>query len=132
MDFLRRFMAGRYGNDQLNAALLVLGLVLIVIEMVTGWGWMGMFILALLICATFVCFRAIFRPVTQRIKSSCAGGARFQRACIMPACGSLTVRHIGTLNAPTASSACVCRAEEGRSILPVRTAIHSLCARVER
>ena len=49
MDFLRRFMAGRYGNDQLNAALLVLGLVLIVIEMVTGWGWMGMFILALLI-----------------------------------------------------------------------------------
>ena len=119
MDFLRRFMAGRYGNDQLNAALLVLGLVLIVIEMVTGWGWMGMFILALLI----LCYFRMF---------SCAGGARFQRACIMPACGSLTVRHIGTLNAPTASGACVCRAEEGRSILPVRTAIHSLCARVER
>ena len=48
MDFLRRFMAGRYGNDQLNAALLVLGLVLIVVEMVTRWSWMGIFILALL------------------------------------------------------------------------------------
>ena len=53
MDFLRRFMAGRYGNDQLNAALLILGLVLIVIEMLTGWGWMGMFILALLILCYF-------------------------------------------------------------------------------
>ena len=56
MDFLRRFMAGRYGNDQLNAALLILGLVLIVIEMLTGWGWMGMFILALLILCYFRMF----------------------------------------------------------------------------
>ena len=55
MDFLRRFMAGRYGNDQLNAALLVLGLVLIVIEMVTWAGW-GCLFWRCSSCATFVCF----------------------------------------------------------------------------
>lgn len=66
MDFLRRFMAGRYGNDQLNAALLILGLVLIVIEMLTGWGWMGMFILALLI----LCY---FRMFSRNIQGALCG-----------------------------------------------------------
>ena len=49
MDFLRRFMAGRYGSDQLNNALLLLGLVLIVVEWISRWRWVGIFVLALLI-----------------------------------------------------------------------------------
>lgn len=56
MDFLRRFMAGRYGSDQLNHALLLLGLVLIIIEWISGWKWLGIFILALL----FLCYFRIF------------------------------------------------------------------------
>ena len=48
MDFLRRFMAGRYGSDQLNNAFLLLACVLMVIEWVLGWRWMSVFILALL------------------------------------------------------------------------------------
>lgn len=72
MDFLRRFMAGRYGNDQLNAALLILGLVLIVIEMLTGWGWMGMFILALLI----LCY---FRMFSRNIQARYAENQKFLR-----------------------------------------------------
>ncbi|MGO5029673.1 hypothetical protein [Candidatus Agathobaculum pullicola] len=56
MDFLRRFMAGRYGSDQLNHALLLLGLVLIIIEWISGWKWIGIFILALL----FLCYFRIF------------------------------------------------------------------------
>ncbi len=72
MDFLRRFMAGRYGNDQLNAALLVLGLVLIVVEMVTRWSWMGIFILALL-C---LCY---FRMLSRNIPARYAENQKFLR-----------------------------------------------------
>lgn len=72
MDFLRRFMAGRYGNDQLNAALLVLGLALIVIEMLTGWSWMSMFILALLI----LCY---FRMFSRNIQARYAENQKFLR-----------------------------------------------------
>lgn len=56
MDFLRRFMAGRYGSDQLNNALLLLGIILIVVEWITRWQWMGIFILALLILCYFRMF----------------------------------------------------------------------------
>ena len=53
MNFLRRFMAGRYGSDQLNNALLLLAIVLMVIEWVMKWNWMSMFILALFILCYF-------------------------------------------------------------------------------
>lgn len=56
MDFLRRFMAGRYGSDQLNNALLLLGVLLIVVEWITGWNWLGIFVLALLILCYFRMF----------------------------------------------------------------------------
>lgn len=56
MDFLRRFMAGRYGSDQLNNALLLLGLVLIVVEWISRWRWVGIFVLALLILCNFRMF----------------------------------------------------------------------------
>lgn len=56
MDFLRRFMAGRYGSDQLNNALLLLGLVLIVVEWISRWRWVGIFVLALLILCYFRMF----------------------------------------------------------------------------
>ena len=56
MDFLRRFMAGRYGSDQLNNALLLLGLVLIVVEWISRWRWVSLFVLALLILCYFRMF----------------------------------------------------------------------------
>ena len=56
MDFLRRLMAGRYGSDQLNNALLLLSLLLMVIEWITRWRWMGFFVLALLILCYFRMF----------------------------------------------------------------------------
>ncbi len=37
MDFLRRFLYGRYGNDELNKSMLGLGIVLLVAEWLTGW-----------------------------------------------------------------------------------------------
>lgn len=46
-------MAGRYGSDQLNNALLLLAIVLMVIEWVMKWNWMSMFILALFILCYF-------------------------------------------------------------------------------
>lgn len=56
MDFLRRFMAVRYGSDQLNNALLLLGLVLIVVEWISRWRWVSIFVLALLILCYFRMF----------------------------------------------------------------------------
>ena len=49
-------MAGRYGSDQLNNALLLLAIVLMVIEWVMKWNWMSMFILALFILCYFRMF----------------------------------------------------------------------------
>lgn len=89
MNFLRRFMAGRYGSDQLNNAFLLLSLLLLVIEWVTRWNWIGIFILALL----FLCYFRMFSrnikaryaenqwflrkwwPISNRLKNACA---RFQ------------------------------------------------------
>lgn len=67
MDFIRRFMAGRYGNDRLNNALLLLGLVLLLIEWLTGWSWMGIFILALL-CLCY--FRMFSRNIRARYQEN--------------------------------------------------------------
>lgn len=49
MNFLRRFMMGRYGSDQLNLALLIGGLVILAIQWVTGWRLLGILVFALLI-----------------------------------------------------------------------------------
>lgn len=109
MDFLRRFMAGRYGSDQLNNAFLLLACVLMVIEWVLGWRWMSVFILALLL----LCY---FRMFSRNIQARYSENQKFLRywgplsrrlhnAC----CASATVRPIGTSNARTVISACACR-----------------------
>ena len=72
MDFLRRMMAGRYGSDQLNNALLLIGLVLLVIEWITGWRWMSAFVLALLL----LCY---FRMFSRNIQVRYAENQRFLR-----------------------------------------------------
>ncbi len=72
MDFLRRFMAGRYGSDQLNNAFLLLSLLLLVIEWITRWNWIGIFILALL----FLCY---FRMFSRNIQARYAENQRFLR-----------------------------------------------------
>ena len=63
MDFFRRFMAGRYGSDPLNNALLILGIVLIIVARILGWAWMNVFILALL-CLCY--FRMFSRNIYKR------------------------------------------------------------------
>ena len=63
MDFFRRFMAGRYGSDPLNNALLILGIALIIVARILGWAWMNVFILALL-CLCY--FRMFSRKVYKR------------------------------------------------------------------
>ena len=55
-DKMANFMAGRYGSDQLNNALLLLGLGLIVVEWISRWRWVGIFVLALLILCYFRMF----------------------------------------------------------------------------
>ena len=70
MNFLRRFMAGRYGSDQLNNALLLLAIVLMVIEWVMKWNWMSMFILALFI----LCY---FRMFSRNIQARYAENQKF-------------------------------------------------------
>ncbi len=63
MDFLRRMMAGRYGNDNLNKALILLGMFLLFVEWVTRWKWLGFFIMLLL---GFCYFRMFSRNIGAR------------------------------------------------------------------
>ncbi len=48
MDFLRRMLTGRYGNDALNKTLVTLGILLLFVEWITRWKWISLFILLLL------------------------------------------------------------------------------------
>jgi len=48
MDFLRRMLMGRYGNDTLNKALVTSGILLIFVELITRWRWLSLFILLIL------------------------------------------------------------------------------------
>ena len=72
MDFFRRFMAGRYGSDPLNNALLILGIALIIVARILGWAWMNVFILALL-C---LCY---FRMFSRNIQARYAENEKFMR-----------------------------------------------------
>lgn len=72
MNFLRRFMAGRYGGDQLNNVFLLLSLLLILLERFTRWRWMTVPVLALL----FLCY---FRVFSRNIQARYAENQRFLR-----------------------------------------------------
>ena len=72
MNFLRRFMAGRYGGDQLNNARLVLSLLLILLERFTHWRWMTIPVLVLLV----LCY---FRVFSRNIQARYAENQRFLR-----------------------------------------------------
>lgn len=70
MNFLRRFMAGRYGGDQLNNVFLLLSLLLILLERFTRWRWITVPVLALL-C---LCY---FRVFSRNIQARYAENQRF-------------------------------------------------------
>ena len=50
---IQRFMYGRYGNDQLNVALLVLYLALYLLFLFTGWEVLSWISLVVIVCALF-------------------------------------------------------------------------------
>lgn len=67
MNFLRRMMTGRYGNDQLNSAILVAGVIACLIEWLTGWRLLSYVMLALLaICY----FRMFSRNINARYQEN--------------------------------------------------------------
>lgn len=70
MNFLRRFMYGRYGADQLNLFLLVLYLVLFFLSSITSWGIFYILSLA-------VMFLSFFRMLSRNIPKRQAENARF-------------------------------------------------------
>lgn len=70
MDWFRRFMAGRYGGDPLNTALLVLCLVLILIGRLVGVEILSLFALALLV----LCY---FRMFSRNIQARYAENQKF-------------------------------------------------------
>lgn len=61
--FLRKFMAGRYGNDQLNVTLTVAYLALYLISVITRWTVLYWVALVLVLVSLFRCFS---RNTTQR------------------------------------------------------------------
>lgn len=63
MNYLRRLMMGRYGGDQLNNALLVLTLLLMMLRWITGWYLFALMATALLI---LIYFRMFSRNIQAR------------------------------------------------------------------
>lgn len=55
-DFFNRLLFGRYGNDQLNNALLLIGAALCILEWLSRWSWLTLPILALLALCYFRMF----------------------------------------------------------------------------
>ena len=65
---VQRFMAGRYGGDQLNMALLVLSVVISLVCGFIPFGWIGSIVSALLIALVF--FRMLSKNTSQRFKEN--------------------------------------------------------------
>ena len=68
-DWLRKFMLGRYGNDGLNKALLVAGIVCIILSWITRWAalcWITL--LCLLLCYYRMLSRNIARRQQENVK----------------------------------------------------------------
>ncbi len=132
MNFLRRFMAGRYGSDQLNNALLLLAIVLMVIEWVMKWNWMSMFILALFILCYFRMFscniQARYAENQKFLQKWEPVSRRLHNAVLRFRIG----KRIATSNVRTVISACASRRAAARSRSPARTAEHSLSGKAEK
>lgn len=68
--FLSRFMAGRYGTDQLNTALTVVWLVVWLLTIITGWAILSSVSLVLVLIT-------LFRSFSRKIDRRRAENARF-------------------------------------------------------
>ncbi|WP_195277137.1 hypothetical protein [Anaerotruncus rubiinfantis] len=67
MNWLRRFMMGRYGTDQLNYTLLALALTLMLLERLAEWHFLYLFsFLALAVCY----LRMFSRDITRRYQEN--------------------------------------------------------------
>lgn len=71
-NFLSRFMAGRYGTDQLNTALLVTYLALYLISLFTDWTFLYWIALVLV-------FVTLFRCLSRKVDSRRAENAKFMQ-----------------------------------------------------
>ena len=81
--FLSRFMAGRYGTDQLNTALMIAYLALYLISIFSGWSVLYWVALVLVLVTLFRClsrqadrrraenakFLQLVRPVRHKLKN---------------------------------------------------------------
>lgn len=68
-EFLRKFMAGRYGTDQLNNTLMWTYLALCLISIISGWGLLYSVALVLMIVTLFRCFsRQVARRQAENAK----------------------------------------------------------------
>ena len=81
--FLSRFMAGRYGTDQLNTALMIAYLALYLISIFSGWSVLYWVALVLVLITLFRClsrqadrrraenakFLQLVRPVRHKLKN---------------------------------------------------------------
>lgn len=70
LNFLRRFMAGRYGTDQLNNTLVILYVVLYLISIIARWS-------VLYWVALVLVFVTLFRTLSRQIDRRRAENAKF-------------------------------------------------------
>lgn len=69
MDFLRRLMYGRYGNDSLNQFLMVVSMILLIPFFITRWRIFSLIILVLIVIAYFRMFsRNTYRRAAENQK----------------------------------------------------------------
>ena len=85
-NFLSRFMAGRYGTDQLNTALMITYIALYLITILSGWAVLYWVALVLVFVTLFRClsrqvdrrraentkFLQVVRPVRRKLKNMMA------------------------------------------------------------
>jgi Type II secretory pathway, component PulF len=67
MNWLRNFMMGRYGADQLSFALIILYIVLSITAQICGWWWLTFLLLPLLV---FLFWRMFSRNYEARRKEN--------------------------------------------------------------
>ena len=111
-DFLRRFMYGRYGNDMLNQALMLIALFFAAV-----WSFVRVAPLSLLVLVLLG---------RRKISGFSRGGCPNKKASGTRGRAGKTARPIGIISANAARPICACRGAKGKSTSNARNAAISL------
>ncbi len=126
MNFLRNFMAGRYGPDHLNTALLILAIAISLIAQLVHFSCWFICLTQFCCSSSFGCSHATSSAAVPRTIGSCVTGGLLSKKLSVSLAELKTARRINSLDAPAVKIRCAFRAGRASCRSPVQSAASGL------